>query len=53
MQTQKGHQETKDNILNEPIAIISMSCSLPGAPDVAAFQTLLEQGLSGVKEIPL
>ncbi|WP_415583217.1 beta-ketoacyl synthase N-terminal-like domain-containing protein, partial [Legionella steigerwaltii] len=35
------------------IAIISMSCTLPNAPDVTAFETLLEQGLSGVKEIPL
>ncbi|WP_141710148.1 type I polyketide synthase, partial [Legionella parisiensis] len=48
-QTLKSSAEGAD----DAIAIISMSCSLPGTPDVAAFQTLLEQGLSGVKEIPL
>ncbi|WP_273198860.1 MULTISPECIES: SDR family NAD(P)-dependent oxidoreductase [Legionella] len=38
---------------DDSIAIISMSCSLPNAADVAAFETLLEQGLSGVQDIPL
>ena len=36
----------------EAIAIIGMSCALPNAPDITAFENLLEQGLSGIKEIP-
>ncbi|CDZ78850.1 Polyketide synthase PksM [Legionella massiliensis] len=39
--------------LNDAIAIIGMSCSLPNAPDLAGFEQLLEEGLSGIKEIPL
>jgi len=35
------------------IAIIGMSCSFPKASDLAAFQQLLEQGLSGMRDIPL
>lgn len=38
---------------NESIAIIGMSCSLPSAPDIASFEQLLENGLSGIKEIPV
>ncbi len=38
---------------NDSIAIIGMSCSLPNAPDIAAFESLLSQGLSGMKAIPL
>ena len=38
---------------NDSIAIISMSCSLPNAPDIKAFENLLEKGLSGMKDIPL
>lgn len=38
---------------DDDIAIIGMSCSLPGAPDIASFEYLLENGLSGIKEIPL
>ncbi|VEG91823.1 polyketide synthase, type I [Legionella spiritensis] len=37
---------------DEAIAIIGMSCSFPEAPDVAAFETLLEQGLNGIRDIP-
>jgi acyl transferase domain-containing protein/short-subunit dehydrogenase/acyl carrier protein len=37
---------------DESIAIIGMSCSLPNAPDIAAFEQLLENGLSGIKDIP-
>ncbi len=38
--------------LDDAIAIIGMSCSLPNAPDIAAFEQLLEKGLSGIKDIP-
>lgn len=38
---------------DDSIAIIGMSCVLPNAPDIAAFEAMLEQGLSGMKEIPL
>lgn len=41
-----------NNALNDAIAIIGMSCSLPNAPDITAFEQLLENGLSGIKEIP-
>lgn len=39
--------------VDDSIAIIGMSCSLPNAPDIAAFEHLLENGLSGIKEIPI
>lgn len=39
--------------VDDAIAIIGMSCSLPNAPDLAAFETLLEEGLSGIKDIPI
>lgn len=38
---------------NDSIAIIGMSCSLPNAPDIDGFQHLLENGLSGIKAIPI
>jgi acyl transferase domain-containing protein/acyl carrier protein len=38
--------------LADDIAIIGMSCSLPNAPDISAFEQLLENGLSGIKDIP-
>ena len=37
----------------DEIAIIGMSCSLPNAPDLAAFEFMLEHGLSGMRDIPL
>lgn len=37
----------------DAIAVIGMSCSLPNASDIAAFETLLEHGLSGMRDIPL
>lgn len=36
----------------EPIAIIGAACRLPGAPDLAAFATLLLSGTDAVTEIP-
>lgn len=38
---------------DDSIAIIGISCNLPNAPDINAFEQLLENGLSGIKEIPL
>lgn len=38
---------------DDAIAIIGMSCSLPNAPDITAFERLLEEGLSGIKDIPI
>ncbi|RUR17124.1 SDR family NAD(P)-dependent oxidoreductase [Legionella septentrionalis] len=49
MQTQIATADQQE----DAIAIIGMSCSLPNAPDIAAFEALLEQGLSGIKDIPL
>lgn len=40
-------------LIDDSIAIIGMSCSLPGAPDIAAFEKLLSDGLSGIKDIPI
>lgn|GEM_PF-6138801 len=38
---------------NDDIAVIGMSCSLPNAPDIAAFELLLEEGQSGIQDIPI
>ncbi|BCA96874.1 polyketide synthase [Legionella antarctica] len=38
---------------DDSIAIIGMSCSLPNAPDITAYQILLENGLSGIRDIPI
>ncbi|WP_420536816.1 SDR family NAD(P)-dependent oxidoreductase [Legionella steelei] len=40
-------------VADDAIAIIGMSCSLPNAPDITAFERLLEEGLSGIKDIPI
>lgn len=37
----------------DAIAIIGMSCSLPNAPDIVSFERLLEEGLSGIQDIPI
>ncbi len=37
---------------DDSIAIIGMSCTFPNAPNVAAFEILLEEGKSGIKDIP-
>jgi acyl transferase domain-containing protein/acyl carrier protein/methylmalonyl-CoA mutase cobalamin-binding subunit len=47
VQTIEKKQEVED------IAIIGMSCVFPNAPDIAAFEDMLEKGLSGMKDIPL
>ncbi len=38
--------------LAEPIAIIGMSCRFPGAPNLQEFWRLIEDGRSGVSEVP-
>jgi acyl transferase domain-containing protein/thioesterase domain-containing protein/acyl carrier protein len=38
--------------LAEPIAIIGMACRFPGAPDLEAFWRLIDEGRSGVREVP-
>jgi acyl transferase domain-containing protein/acyl carrier protein len=48
---EKGYVAAK--IAEDDIAIIGMSCSLPNAPDIASFEKLLEEGLSGIKDIPI
>ncbi|WP_131777542.1 SDR family NAD(P)-dependent oxidoreductase [Legionella cherrii] len=37
----------------DSIAIIGMSCTFPNAPNIAAFETLLDEGKSGMRDIPL
>lgn len=37
---------------NAPVAIIGMACNFPGAPDLAAFDRLLDEGRDGVSQIP-
>ena len=37
---------------HDAIAVIGMSCRLPGAPDLPAFEALLEQGLDGTGPVP-
>ena len=51
IKTQVPKSSTKQ--VDDSIAIIGMSCSLPNAPDIAAFETLLEKGMSGMKDIPI
>jgi acyl transferase domain-containing protein len=36
----------------DPIAIIGMSCRLPGAPDIPALWRLLRDGASGISAVP-
>jgi len=50
LKTQKLNESVE--LKNDAIAIIGMSCSLPNAPDIASFEQLLENGLSGIRAIP-
>ncbi|NJL29201.1 MAG: hypothetical protein HC897_15615 [Thermoanaerobaculia bacterium] len=36
----------------EPIAIVGLGCRFPGAPDLAAFWNLLENGVDAIREVP-
>src|SRR2546421_13126091 len=46
------HQQPAAKPLAEPIAIIGMACRFPGAPDLEAFWRLIDEGRSGVREVP-
>uniref|UniRef100_UPI003D726F76 type I polyketide synthase n=1 Tax=Streptomyces cucumeris TaxID=2962890 RepID=UPI003D726F76 len=37
---------------NTPIAVVGLSCRLPGAPDPAAFRDLLRTGTDAISEVP-
>ncbi|MGM9455270.1 type I polyketide synthase, partial [Legionella bozemanae] len=56
MQTKKGHQNSINDILNEPIAIIGMNCQFPGidsdVEDVDAFYEMLLKKQTSIKEVP-
>ncbi len=43
--------EKAEKIANEPIAIIGMSCRMPGANNVVEFWDLLKNGKDGVSEV--
>ncbi|WP_415583215.1 type I polyketide synthase, partial [Legionella steigerwaltii] len=56
MHTKKGHQNSINDILNEPIAIIGMNCQFPGVDsdveDVDAFYEMLLKEQTSIKEVP-
>ncbi|MCT7658840.1 type I polyketide synthase [Mycobacterium deserti] len=37
---------------NEPIAIVSVACRFPGAPDPDAFWDVLSEGVDAIREVP-
>src|SRR4051794_8701499 len=45
-------QPSAPQALAEPIAIIGMACRFPGAPNLRAYWRLIEEGRSGVREVP-
>lgn len=49
---QRVEQVTDTNNRLDDIAVIGLSCSLPQAPNLAAFEHLLAEGLNAIKEIP-
>ncbi|MFF6974438.1 type I polyketide synthase [Streptomyces tsukubensis] len=46
-----GVQEPQDTA-PEPVAVVGLSCRLPGAPDPLAFWRLLREGRSGITALP-
>jgi acyl transferase domain-containing protein len=38
--------------VNEPMAVVGMACRFPGADDLSAYWRLLDQGGSGIVEVP-
>ena len=50
--TDASHDATVAAARNEPVAIVGMSCRFPGAEDVEAFWTLLEEGRDAIREVP-
>ncbi|WP_255637750.1 type I polyketide synthase [Amycolatopsis sp. DSM 110486] len=47
-----GHSSTESEEPAEPIAVVGISCRLPGAPDPARFAALLSTGRDHVTEVP-
>ena len=44
--------QTFSRSVNEPIAIIGLSCRFPGAPNPRAFWELLRNGVDAISEVP-
>lgn len=44
--------EALERARNEPIAVVGMACRFPGGEDLEGFWRLLQQGGSGVVEVP-
>ncbi|MGL5741200.1 MAG: SDR family NAD(P)-dependent oxidoreductase [Legionella sp.] len=51
IQTSASFPEVKPE--QDAIAIIGMSCRFPKAPNLAAFELLLEEGVNGIVDIPM
>lgn len=49
----KPSSKTETEQEEDSIAIIGMSCTFPNAPDIAAFEALLEEGKNGMRDIPI
>ena len=45
-------QQAVPKPLAEPIAIVGMACRFPGAPNLTAFWRLIDEGRTGVREVP-
>jgi acyl transferase domain-containing protein/acyl carrier protein len=50
---QKQPQKTITEHVDNSIAIIGMSCRLPNAADITAFEVMLEEGKNGMQDIPI
>ncbi|MFE9249828.1 beta-ketoacyl synthase N-terminal-like domain-containing protein, partial [Streptomyces sp. NPDC007088] len=48
----KGSEAASAPMADTPIAVVGVSCRLPGAPDPAAFRDLLRNGLDAITEVP-
>ncbi|MGV9853737.1 SDR family NAD(P)-dependent oxidoreductase, partial [Streptomyces sp. NPDC003442] len=48
----KGSDGTSPTTTDAPIAVVGLSCRLPGAPDPATFRQLLRDGADAITEAP-
>ncbi|MEV0847511.1 beta-ketoacyl synthase N-terminal-like domain-containing protein, partial [Streptomyces sp. NPDC049954] len=48
----KGSEAASAHTADTSIAVVGVSCRLPGAPDPAAFRDLLRNGLDAITEVP-
>ncbi|MYU11212.1 beta-ketoacyl synthase, partial [Streptomyces sp. SID8361] len=48
----KGSDGTSPSTTDAPIAVVGLSCRLPGAPDPATFRQLLRDGADAITEAP-